>query len=192
MKKSFIYRLFSAIPTIETPRLILRSMKVSDAQDMFAYAHREDVTRYLTWEPHPDVSHTKEYLTYVGQRYRTGDFYDWAVVCKADKRMIGTCGFTSFNFDSDGGEIGYVLNPDYHGQGLATEAARAVLRYGFEELHLHRIEARFIQENHRSLALMERIGMTFEGYARESHFLKGKYQTIGRCAILDWEYNGEV
>ncbi len=191
MKKSFIYRLFSSIPTIETPRLILRSMRVSDAEDMFAYAQREDVTRFVTWDPHPNPEHTKEYLTYVGQRYRTGDFYDWAVVCKADKRMIGTCGFTTFHFESDSGEIGYVINPDYHGQGLATEATREVLRYGFEELHLHRIEARFIKENVRSLRLMERIGMTFEGYARESLFLKGKYQTIGRCAILDREYHGE-
>lgn len=188
MKKSFIYRLFSAIPTIETPRLLLRGMKVSDAEDMYDYAKREDVTKYLTWDPHPDVGHTKEYLTYVGQRYRTGDFYDWAVVCKEDGRMIGTCGFTKFDFASDSAEIGYVLNPAYHGKGYGTEAVEAILRFGFEELHLHRIEARFMQENLRSLKLMERVGMTLEGYAREAIFLKGAYRTIGHCSILKQEY----
>ena len=188
MKRTLIYRMFSAIPTIETPRLIMRGMKVSDTEDMYAYACREDVTRYLTWEPHPDMKHTKEYLTYIGQRYRTGDFYDWAVVCKADNHMIGTCGFTKFDFASDSAEIGYVINPDYHGKGYGTEAVEAVLRFGFEELHLHRMEARFIKENTPSLRLMERVGMTLEGYARESLFLKGKYQTIGYCSILKSEY----
>lgn len=188
MKKSVIYRLFSSIPTIETDRLILRAMRVLDAEDMYAYAKREDVTRYLTWEPHPDIKHTKEYLTYVGQRYRTGDFYDWAIVCREDGRMIGSCGFTKFNFASDSAEIGYVLNPHDHGKGYGTEAVEAVLKFGFETLKLHRIEARFIQENIRSLKLMQRVGMTLEGYARESHFLKGEYKTIGRCSILRREY----
>jgi len=188
MKRSTIYKLFSAIPTIETPRLTLRGMKVSDAQDMYAYAQREDVTRYLTWEPHPDVAHTKEYLTYIGQRYRTGDFYDWAVVCKEDGRMIGTAGFTKFDFTANSAEIGYVLNPDYHGKGYGTEAVEAVLRFGFEELALHRMEARFMKENHRSLQLMERVGMTLEGYAREALLIKGVYRTIGYCSILRDEY----
>ncbi len=188
MKKSGIYQLFSRIPKVETPRLILRAMKVTDAPDMFDYACREDVTRYLTWTPHPHVTHTREYLTYVGQRYRTGDFFDWAIVCRDDGRMIGTCGFTRFNFPSDAAEIGYVLHPAYQGRGLATEAARAVLAFGFDRLELHRIEARFIQGNEPSRRLMERIGMRFEGYAREAEKIKGIYQTIGTCAILAREY----
>lgn len=188
MKKTFVYRLFAHIPKLETERLILRDMRVSDAEDMFAYARQEAVTRYLTWTPHPNIQHTKEYLTYVGQRYRTGDFYDWALICKEDNCMIGTCGFTSFDFPSDSAEIGYVLNPDYHGKGLATEAVREVMRFGFETLSLHRIEAKFMKENTRSQKLMERVGMQFEGYAREAMKIKGEYRTIGRCGILRHEW----
>ena len=84
MKKDLIYRLFSHIPTLETDRLILRGMRVSDAADMYEYARRPSVTEYLTWEPHASVEQTREYLVYVGQRYRTGDFYDWSVICKED------------------------------------------------------------------------------------------------------------
>ncbi|MBQ9781160.1 MAG: GNAT family N-acetyltransferase [Clostridia bacterium] len=188
MKKSAIYQLFSHIPTLETERLTLRGMRVSDAEDMYAYAQHEPVTRYLTWTPHPNIKHTKEYLTYIGQRYRTGDFFDWAVICKEDGRMIGTCGFTSFDFVSDSAEIGYVLNPEYHGRGLATEAVREVLRFGFEDLSLHRIEAKFMKENTRSQMLMERVGMQFEGYAREAMKVKGQYRTIGRYGILRHEW----
>ena len=188
MKKDLIYRLFSHIPTMETERLILRGMRVSDSADMYEYARRPSVTEYLTWDPHTSESMTREYLTYVGQRYRTGDFYDWAVICKEDGRMIGTCGFTSFNCPADSAEIGYVLNPTYQGKGLASEAVCRVLRFGFEELSLHRIEAHFIQGNDASHRLMERVGMTFEGYARESMKIKGKYRTIGTCAILRSEF----
>ena len=188
MKKEMIYRLFSRIPTIRTERLILRAMKVSDAEDMFDYARNEEVSRYLTWSPHPNLAHTREYLTYIGQRYRTGDFYDWAIEDAESRRMIGTCGFTCFDFASDAAEIGYVLHPDLRGRGLATEAVRAVLAFGFDELALHRISARYMIENERSRRLMERVGMTFEGVARESEKIKGAYRSIGRCAILRQEY----
>ncbi len=188
MKKDLLYTLFSHIPTLETDRLILRGMRVSDAADMYDYACRPSVTEYLTWNPHGSLDETREYLTYVGQRYRTGDFYDWSLVSKEDGHMIGTCGFTSFNCPSDSAEIGYVLHPAYQGQGLATEAVRRVLVFGFEELSLHRIEAHFIEGNHASRRLMERVGMSFEGFSRESMRIKGRYRTIGTCAILRHEF----
>ena len=188
MKKDTVYNLFSRIPTLETPRLILRGMRVSDAADMYAYAKDPAVTEFLTWYPHASEEETRRYLTYVGQRYRTGDFYDWSVVDRESGHMIGTCGFTSFNCPADSGEIGYVLNPDYRGRGLATEAVRRVLVFGFEELSLHRIEAHFIQGNHASRRLMERVGMTFEGFSRESMKIKGQYRTIGTCAVLRSEF----
>ena len=188
MKKDTVYNLFSRIPTLETPRLILRGMRVSDAADMYAYAKDPAVTEFLTWYPHASEEETRQYLTYVGQRYRTGDFYDWSVVDRESGHMIGTCGFTSFNCPADSGEIGYVLNPDYRGRGLATEAVRRVLAFGFEELSLHRIEAHFIQGNHASRRLMERVGMTFEGFSRESMKIKGQYRTIGTCAVLRGEF----
>ena len=188
MKKDILYKLFSHIPTLETDRLILRGMRVSDAEDMYDYACRPSVTQYLTWNPHTDITETREYLTYVGQRYRTGDFYDWAVVDRESGRMIGTCGFTSFSCPHDSAEIGYVLNPSFQGRGLATEAVRRVLDFGFTELGLHRIEAHFMEGNHASRRLMERVGMTFEGYARESMRIKGRFCTVGTCAVLRHEY----
>ena len=191
VKKDLLYKLFSHIPTLETDRLILRGMRVSDAEDMFDYARRPSVTRYLPWDPHADIDETREYLTYVCQRYRTGDFYDWGVVDKASGRLIGKCGFTSFNCPHDSAEIGYVLNPAFQGRGLATEAVRRVLDFGFTELGLHRIEAHFMEGNDTSLRLMERVGMTLEGYARESMRIKGKYCTVGTCAILRHEYFGK-
>ena len=191
MKKEMIYLTFSHMPTMESERLILRPMRVSDADDMYAYARREDVTTYLLWLPHPSIAYTREYLTYIEERYLLGEFYDWAVIEKASGKMIGTCGFTSIDAPHNVGEIGYVLNPDYHGQGFGTEAASRVLRFGFEELGLHRIEAKFMQGNESSLHVMEKLGMRNEGYRRDGLLVKGSYRTIGVCAILEHEWKAK-
>ena len=193
MKKEKIYRIFANIPTLKTERLSLRAMHPIDAEDMYDYAKREDVTRYLTWNPHKSVGYTKEYLRYVHSRYALGDFYDWAIIDLESRRMIGTCGFTSIDTANNSAEIGYVLNPEFHGRGLGSEAVARILDFGFGELELHRIEARFMQENIRSRRLMERVGMTFEGFRREAVLVKGEYRTVGICSILckEWAEKGD-
>lgn len=189
MKKETVFRVFSNIPVLQTERLTLRKLSVRDAADLFDYAKRPDVTRYLTWNPHPDPAYSREYLEYLQGRYSGGMFYDWGIWHKAAAKMIGTCGFTAFNCTHDSAEVGYVLNPEYWGKGIAAEALERVIRFGFEKLNLHRIEAKFIQGNEQSLRVMEKVGMTFEGYAREAMLVKGKFVTVGNCAILrkEWE-----
>ena len=147
MKRETLFTVFSNIPTLSTEHLVLRRLKASDAKDMFEYSRLPEVTRYLTWRPHPNVSYTRQYLEYLGSRYAVGDFHDWAVTLKESGKMIGTCGFTRFDNPNNSAEIGYVLNPAYHGKGYATEAAREVIRFGFEQLKLHRIEARHMVGN---------------------------------------------
>lgn len=188
MKKEKIYRVFSHLPELITERLTLRRMMVIDTQDMYEYASHNDVTKYLTWYPHSDRNYTRDYLQYLGGRYAAGMFYDWAIVYEPDCKMVGTCGFTAFNCASDSAEVGYVLNPEYWGKGIAGEALERVLRFGFEELKLHRIEAKFIKGNERSRRLMERVGMSFEGYLREAMLVKGTYVTVGICSILASEW----
>lgn len=184
MKKETVYEIFSNIPTLKTERLSLRAMHPIDAEDMYDYARRADVTKYLTWSPHASMGFTKDYLRYIQTRYALGDFYDWAIIDRESRRMIGTCGFTRIDTENDSAEIGYVLNPEFCGRGLATEAVRAVIDFGFFELGFHRIHARFMQENQRSRKLMERVGMTFEGYMRDLVFVKGEYRTVGICSII--------
>ena len=105
MKKETVYKIFSKMPTLKTERLSLRPMHVIDAEDMFDYAKREDVTEYLLWRPHPSVSYTKDYLKYIQSRYALGDFYDWAVIDRESRRMIGTCGFTKIDTANNSAEI---------------------------------------------------------------------------------------
>ena len=192
MKKEKLYRIFSHMPTLRTERLILRPMSTEDTNDMFEYARGEEVTRYLLWSPHPSAAYTQDYLQYIESRYRLGDFYDWSVLLADSGKMIGTCGFTRIDPANRLGEIGYVLNPAYHGCGYGTEAAKKVLQFGFDTLELHRIDAKFMEGNTSSLHVMEKLGMSLEGYLRDALFVKGSYRTIGICAVTEDSFYGDA
>ena len=191
MKREIIYRIFSHLPELKTERLTLRKMMVTDAPDMYEYASRRDVTQYLLWEPHESEYYTYRYLSYIQSRYRAGDFHDWAVTVRETDKMIGTCGFTRFNFDANSAEIGYVLNPSFWGCGIAPEAVMSVMRFGFVNLRLNRIEARYMIGNDASRRVMEKVGMQFEGVRRDGIFVKGAYRDVGICAILSSEFRAE-
>ena len=188
MDRELVRQYFSSLPVLVTERLLLRRMEKSDWKDMYEYASDPEVTRYLLWDPHEDPHRTARYLAYVQSRYRAGEFFDWAVTDRRSGKMIGTCGFTRFNFEANSAEIGYVLNPRFWHIGIAPEAVRRVMRFGFEELSLHRIEARYMCGNEDSRRVMEKVGMKFEGIARDSMFVKGKFVSVGTCAILADEF----
>lgn len=193
MKREHIYEVFSKIPTFETEHLIIRPMRMFDAFDMYEYARMPETSAFLTWCPHTDIEYTKNYLAFVISKYKAGEFYDWAVTLKDEEnKMIGTCGFSRIDFSNDVGEIGYVINPDFQGHGYATEAVRAIMRFGFEKLDFNRIEAKFIIGNDASLAVMQKCGMQYEGMARGAMLIKGRYRDIGTCAILHSEAQEEL
>lgn len=184
MKKETVYSIFANMPILETERFILRKMCLDDTDDMYEYSKNSEVTKYLTWSPHENKAYTFDYLTYLQGRYKTGDFFDWAITCRDSGKMIGTCGFTRFDFPNNGAEVGYVINPEYKGQGIATEVSARVIRFGFENLNLERIECKFMIDNAASLRVMEKNGMSFEGVRRHGMLIKGEYKDIGICSIL--------
>ena len=173
---------------LETERLILRRMKKSDADDMFEYARNEELTKYLLWRPHPNRQYTYTYLSSVQKYYRNGSYFDYAVVLKSENKMIGTCGFTHVHAEHNSAEIGYVINPAYQNSGYATEAALALLRFGFCNLGFNRIEARYMDGNLASRRVMDKLGMKYEGMQRALMLVKGRYVDICVCAMLEREF----
>ncbi len=176
------------MPVLDTERLTLRKMKTCDTDDMYEYARLPEVTQYLTWTEHPNKIYTHRYLEYIKDQYANGDFYDWALILKENGKMIGTCGFTAFDVQNNCAEIGYVVNPQYRGKGYAPEAVREIMRFGFMDLNLHRITARYIDGNSASFSVMKKCGMRYEGCAQSSMYIKGVYRDIHTCAILSSEY----
>ncbi len=183
MNKRKALKIFKKMPTIRTERLTLRKLSISDSADMYDYSRRSVVTKYLLWTEHESETQTYNFLCDVCDWYKRGAYFDWAVTLTDGGKMIGTCGFTSFDFEHGRVEVGYVINPDFWGKGVATEAVSAVIEFAFKELGANRVEVHFIEGNNASLRVAEKCGMTFEGYLKQYMLIKGEYKNIGFAAV---------
>ena len=183
-----LHRIFTHIPTLETERLVLRRILPMDASDMYEYSKNPSVTKHLLWEEHPAEEYTQNYIGFLQERYDLGDFYDWALIHKDQKKMIGSCGFTSIDLPNNSAEIGYVLHHDFWGTGYMTEAVSEVLHFGFHRLGLSRISAVCMKENLASLRVMEKCGLRREGLLRQAVQAKGKQRDVFLAAITAEDY----
>jgi len=188
MKFNLLSKIFSKVPVIQTKNLILREIKKSDVDDMYEYSSNPKTSEFLLWDVHKSKEFTAKFINYIIDKYKSGEYSDWAIEFKHNNKMIGTAGYTKIDETNMVAEIGYVLNPNYWGNGIATEAAFAVIAFAFEKLNMHRVEAKFMQGNDASLGVMKKLGMTFEGYRRDLMFVKGQYRTIGTSSILRDEF----
>jgi [ribosomal protein S5]-alanine N-acetyltransferase len=180
---------FADLPELETERLVLRKMRLDDAEAMFAYASDPEVTRYVLWDTHRSIEDSESFLRSATEGYERGDFGGWGIVLKDDGAFVGTCGVDAgYAPEHARAELGYVLSREHWGKGLMPEAVRAVIAFGFEKLSLNRVEARCIAENTASARVMEKAGMTYEGTLREREFIKGAYRDIKLYSILRREY----
>ena len=175
---------------VETARLTLRHFAPGDFDDLHAYQSRPDVARYLHWDAR-DRAQARQALE---QQCREttldaeGDWLTFAVVWREAGRVVGEIGLRLLSREHRQGEIGFVFNPDYHGRGLATEAAEAMLTLGFGTLGWHRIIGSCDARNHRSARLMERIGMRQEAHFISNEIVKGRWADELVYAILDHEW----
>ena len=189
MKSNSISKFFSHMPKLETTRLLLRAIKRSDVDDIYEYSSVPQTSKYLLWTPHKTKDFTREFIELILSKYKSGEYNDWAIVYKPTGKMIGTCGFTRIDLENSIVEIGYVINPEYWGMGIATEALQRVMDFAFCEMDANRVECTFMFGNEASLAVMIKSGMKLEGYQRDAIFAKGRFHTIGTASILKREYN---
>jgi ribosomal-protein-alanine N-acetyltransferase len=183
-------RVFADLPEIETQRLLLRKMRLDDAEAMFAYASDPAVARHVLWETHRSIEDSESFLRLAIEGYERGDFGGWGVILKDSGAFIGTCGLDAgYAPEHARAELGYVLSREYWGKGLMPEAVRAIIAFGFARVDLNRIEARCIAANLASARVMEKAGMTYEGTLREREFIKGAYRDMKLYSILRREYH---
>ena len=192
------YRLAVLQPSypLKTARMSLRPYEMDDLTALHDMFGREDICRYLPWEP-MDLDQARAKIEQrVGQTHieADGDPLVVAAVEDASGRVVGEFMLRLASSSSRQGEIGWSLIPEVHGRGLATEGAREMLRLGFDELGLHRIVATCDPRNLASLRVMERIGMRREAEFVDSESLKGEWIGEIVCAILqsEWHATGQT
>lgn len=169
--------------TLQTPRLILRKLAITDAEDIFAYASDPQVTTYTAWETHRSINETYEYLNnFVFQMYRSGKGMNWGIVMKENGKLIGTCSLHTAPVHRRA-ELGYVLSRNYWGNGLMTEAAKSAIAFGFHVMQLQRIQAICDVNNVSSARVLEKAEMQFEGILNNYLFYKERSWDVKMYAI---------
>lgn len=177
-----------AQPTLQTERLVLRPFHLEDAPIVQRLAGDMDIARNTATIPHPYEDGVAE--RWIGthrERFEKGESAVFAVTLRPDGQLVGAIGL-EINQESVRAELGYWIGKPFWGLGYCTEGARAVLRYAFEDLGLHRVFAVHFKRNPASGRVMQKLGMRHEGSMRQ-HFRKwGPFEDLEILGILRDEY----
>lgn len=166
---------FSSFPILETNRLVLRQIIKEDADEMFALRSNPEIMQYIPREMPKTIDDAVKHIEYMQGLLESGECINWAICLKNDQKLIGNIGYFRMQPENHRAEIGYMLNPDFHGQGVMQEALTEIIRYGFENMKLHSIEAVTDPENFASWKLLEKNGFIREGHFKEDCYWQGKY-----------------
>lgn len=171
---------------IETERLILRPWEEGDAEELFAYAKNPNVGPKAGWKPHDDV---EESLEIIRKLFIPNNV--WAIVHKEKGEIIGSIGYEDdirrHNWESK--ELGYSLREESWGQGIMTEAAKAVIEYGFDFLGLGLISVLTSLNNQRSQGVIRKCGFKYEGTLRKCYKIyDGSYRDSQIYSLLREEW----
>jgi RimJ/RimL family protein N-acetyltransferase len=175
---------------IRTDRLILRPFAPGDLTALHALHSQPEVTRFLYFEPR-DLAQTREILARKIEGsvlLDEGGGLSMAAELAGTGQLVGDCSLFWRSRAHQQGEIGYLFDPAHHGRGLATEAARELLRLGFDGMGLHRIIGRCDARNTASARVMERLGMRREAHLIENELVKGEWTDELSYAILRREW----
>jgi ribosomal-protein-alanine N-acetyltransferase len=161
---------FTRFPRLETERLVLREFAPADVDAMFAIMSDARVLRYFGSLPMTTRDDALRRVEGIRSAFRKREGVRWAVERRIDGQLIGSCGFWRLLPEHARAEVGYELSPDTWGQGVMTEALRAVLAFGFSTMRLHSVEAQIHPANIGSQRVLEKLGFVREGYFRENYF----------------------
>ena len=148
-------------PIIETERLILREFNIHDYEAVFEFGSNKEVQRYTGDKMIESLEGAKDIIKNIWyEDYKKYGYGRWAVIYKPENKIIGFAGL-KYLPEFNETDIGYRFLPEYWGKGLATEASKEIIKYGFEKLQLDKIIGIAVAENIGSCKVLERVGFKF-------------------------------
>ena len=175
---------------LHTDRLLLRQMKASDAQDLFEYQSDPETVKYIPW-PVRTMEQVKEALDKVLKDVKfedSGDYLNYAWELKETGKVIGQSNLNYISKEHKRAEVGWVINPNYVGKGLAVEATRALINSAFTDHDFRRVVAYIDIENISSIKLAKALDLRQEATYVEDEWFKGSWTSAYLFAVLKAEW----
>lgn len=170
-----------------TPRLCLMPIDPADTADLWIAidGSRTHLYPWLPWVPYnTDEAATRNFVEACVSEWDAGRAFRFVIRDRHQKRLVGVVGLEACVHAHRSCEIGYWLSKEHEGKGLMTEAARQLIRVAFEHASVHRIRVAAATTNHRSLAVIGRLGFRFEGIARQAELCAGRWLDHGCFGLL--------
>lgn len=176
---------FSPFPNLETERLLLRRVHSDDVKEILMLRSNPKTMQFI---PRP-LLHTLEealaHITMINLKINENEGINWAITLKDSPKLIGIIGHYRIKPEHYRAEIGYMLLPEYHDKGIVTEAIKAAVSYGFNDLKLHSIEAVIAPENHASAKVLEKNGFIKEAHFKDYEFYNGRFLDSVIYSLID-------
>ena len=179
------------LPTIDASRVSLRWISAKDTDAFFAIYSNPEVMRYWSTPPLADRDAAANLITKIHEDWKRRMILKWGIALRTDDQLIGSITLFNLDFTHRRAEIGYALGREHWGHGYMNEALMALLKYAFEDLNLHRIEADVDPRNTASNKTVERLGFQREGYLRERWQVNGEIQDAYFYGLLRQEWKNE-
>jgi len=178
----------SRLPVIETERLIIREIEAIDAEDFYEYGKIVSVGDAAGWEAHFSKYDSKMRIEIMRKKSDPNYLGLFSIILKSESKMIGTVELHSY-LPKFKAELGYTVNPRYWGNSYAVEASKTLLKWGFEDLGLKRIECSCYLDNLQSMRVCEKLLFTNEGIKKRGYInFKGECVDIMTYALTIDEY----
>lgn len=172
-------------PSLETARLVLRPLEISDAADVVRLAGAREIADTTVTIPHPYTGDIAvSWIASLKEHWAAGTLAAFAVTLRSDGTMAGAAGLSHIDREHEQAELGYWIGVPWWGKGFASEAASRLLAFGFDTLGLNRIYAHHMLRNPASARILEKIGMRREGVLRQRVRKWGAFEDVALLAML--------
>ena len=180
----------SALPVLDTERLRLRPVRRTDAEAILQVFGDDAAMRFWSHEPLADLDAAHGYIDRMVAGFASRTLFQWVVADRETDGLLGTVTVYQWDHANHRAEVGFMLGRAHWGRGFAQEAVRAVLRFAFEAMDLHRVEADTHPGNAASLRLLERLGFRREGLLRQRFLIDGSASDSEIFGLLQEEWRG--
>lgn len=176
---------FMPFPILETERLVLRRVTKDDVNEVFALRSNPETMKYIPRPLVKTIDEALEHIAMIDAKIDYNEGINWAITLKDDPKLIGIIGHYRIKPEHFRAEVGYMLLPEFNGKGIISEAVKEVVKYGFNEMKLHSIEANIDPENFGSANVLQKCGFVKEAHLKENEFYEGRFLDTVIYSILD-------
>ena len=166
---------FNPFPIIETDRLLLKKFEITDAQDQFLLRSNDQCMKYIGKPTHKSIDESIELINLNHTNILEGNGIDWAIFHKTEQKIIGSIAIHKIDKQNHRGEIGYMLQPACWNQGIISEALHEIIKYAFNTLNLHSLEALLDINNEASIAVLTKFKFVKEAHFKENFYYNHEF-----------------